>query len=113
MNQTGFFLRAGEALRLGEEPARNSIFANEIDELALDADPIGAKNARLIGRIGRFQRDQLIHQAVEFGVTAKQKLAALLIFITDVNSLGLQTAKGLVFTEAFDAEREEQPLELF
>jgi hypothetical protein len=29
-----------------------SIFAHEVDELALNADPVGAENARLIGRIG-------------------------------------------------------------
>ena len=47
-------LRAGEGLRLGEEPAGHSIFANEVDEFALNADPVGAENARLIGRIGGF-----------------------------------------------------------
>ena len=52
--QTRFFPRAGEGLRLGEEPAGHSIFANEVDELALNADPVGAENARLIGRIGGF-----------------------------------------------------------
>lgn len=54
MKQTRFFPRAGEGLRLGEEPAGHSIFANEVDELALNADPVGAENARLIGRIGGF-----------------------------------------------------------
>jgi branched-chain amino acid transport system substrate-binding protein len=43
-----------------------------------------------------------IKQAAEFGITAGgQKLAALLLFITDVNSLGLNTAQGLNFTETF------------
>ena len=40
-----------------------------------------------------------IKQAAEFGIVeGGQKLAGLLIFITDVHSLGLQTAHGLVFT---------------
>ena len=30
-----------------------------------------------------------------------QKLAGLLVFITDVHALGLETAQGLVLTEAF------------
>jgi branched-chain amino acid transport system substrate-binding protein len=53
-----------------------------------------------------------IKQAHEFGITdAGQTLAGLLIFITDVHALGLETAKGLVLTEAFywdlnDATRE-------
>jgi branched-chain amino acid transport system substrate-binding protein len=43
-----------------------------------------------------------IKQAAEFGITAGgQKLAGLLVFISDVNSLGLQTAQGLVLTESF------------
>ncbi len=43
-----------------------------------------------------------IKQASEFGVVAGgQKLAALLLFINDVHSLGLKTAQGLSFTESF------------
>jgi branched-chain amino acid transport system substrate-binding protein len=43
-----------------------------------------------------------IKQASEFGIVkAGQRLAGLLVFITDVNSLGLDVAQGLQFTEAF------------
>src|SRR5690606_17607423 len=43
-----------------------------------------------------------IKQAAEFGITqGGQSLAGLLIFITDVHALGLETAQGLVLTEAF------------
>ena len=43
-----------------------------------------------------------IKQASEFGIVAGgQKLAGLLLFITDVHSLGLKTAQGLTFTESF------------
>src|SRR6202162_3865018 len=43
-----------------------------------------------------------IKQASEFGITAGgQKLAALLLFITDVNALGLDVAQGLQMTETF------------
>ncbi len=44
-----------------------------------------------------------IKQAAEFGLTrgGRTKLAGLLVFITDVHSLGLQTAQGLVLTETF------------
>ncbi|MDB5549691.1 MAG: Amino acid/amide transporter substrate-binding protein family [Tardiphaga sp.] len=43
-----------------------------------------------------------IKQASEFGIVAGgQKLAGLLMFITDVHSLGLKTAAGLSFTEPF------------
>jgi branched-chain amino acid transport system substrate-binding protein len=43
-----------------------------------------------------------VKQAAEFGITqGGQSLAALLLFITDVRSLGLEVAQGLVMTEAF------------
>jgi len=43
-----------------------------------------------------------IKQAHEFGIVAGgQKLAALLLFITDVHALGLEVAQGLQLTSAF------------
>jgi branched-chain amino acid transport system substrate-binding protein len=43
-----------------------------------------------------------IKQAAEFGIVAGgQKLAGMLMFITDVNALGLNVAQGLNFTETF------------
>ncbi|TQF83867.1 ABC transporter substrate-binding protein [Elioraea sp. Yellowstone] len=43
-----------------------------------------------------------IKQAAEFGITRSgQRLAGLLVFLTDVHALGLQTAQGLVLTESF------------
>ena len=42
-----------------------------------------------------------IKQANEFGVNKSMSLAALLMFITDVHALGLETAKGLVLTESY------------
>ncbi len=50
-----------------------------------------------------------IKQAGEFGIVAGgQKLAGLLVFITDVHALGLQTAQGLVLTESFYWDTNEQ-----
>jgi branched-chain amino acid transport system substrate-binding protein len=43
-----------------------------------------------------------IKQAAEFGIVqGGQKLAGLLVFITDVHALGLKTAQGLIFTESW------------
>jgi branched-chain amino acid transport system substrate-binding protein len=43
-----------------------------------------------------------IKQAAEFGITkGGQKLAGMLMFISDIHALGLQTAQGLNFTESF------------
>jgi len=48
-----------------------------------------------------------IKAANEYGLTKSQKLAGLLIFISDIHSLGLQTAKGLYATTAFYWDRDE------
>jgi branched-chain amino acid transport system substrate-binding protein len=52
-----------------------------------------------------------VKQAMEFGLTQRQKLAAFLPFITDVKAIGLQSAQGLILTTAYywdrnDASRE-------
>ncbi len=45
----------------------------------------------------------LVKRAAEFGMGrgGKQRLAGLLVFLTDVNSMGLETVQGLLLTEAF------------
>jgi branched-chain amino acid transport system substrate-binding protein len=49
-----------------------------------------------------------IKQGSEFGIVAGgQKFAALLMFITDVHSLGLKVAQGLQFTTAFYWDRDD------
>jgi branched-chain amino acid transport system substrate-binding protein len=72
-----------------------------------------ASKAKIIG-LANAGSDTInsIKQASEFGIVAGgQNLAALLAFISDVHALGLQTAQGLVLTEAWywdlnDANRE-------
>jgi branched-chain amino acid transport system substrate-binding protein len=50
-----------------------------------------------------------IKQAAEFGIVAGgQSLAGLLLFVSDVHSLGLQTAQGLKLTEAFYWDQDDQ-----
>ncbi|MBV9861501.1 MAG: ABC transporter substrate-binding protein [Alphaproteobacteria bacterium] len=50
-----------------------------------------------------------IKQAAEFGIVkGGQKLAGLLLFISDVHSLGLQTAQGLQLTESFYWDQDDQ-----
>ena len=42
-----------------------------------------------------------IKQAAEFGITPKQTLAGLLMFITDVHALGLRPTQNMYLTEGF------------
>jgi branched-chain amino acid transport system substrate-binding protein len=50
-----------------------------------------------------------IKQAAEFGIVkGGQKLAGLLVFLTDIHALGLPTAQGLTFTETFYWDQNDQ-----
>jgi branched-chain amino acid transport system substrate-binding protein len=50
-----------------------------------------------------------IKQAAEFGIVrGGQKLAGLLVFINDVNTLGLEVAQGMLLTTAFYWDRDEE-----
>jgi branched-chain amino acid transport system substrate-binding protein len=42
-----------------------------------------------------------IKQAAEFGITKKMRLAGLLLFLTDIHSLGLDIAQGIVLTDSY------------
>jgi branched-chain amino acid transport system substrate-binding protein len=49
-----------------------------------------------------------IKQAAEFGIVkGGQNLAGMLVFLSDVHSLGLPTAQGLIFTETFYWDRDD------
>ena len=53
-----------------------------------------------------------VKQAAEFGITQSgQSLAGLLLFISDVNALGLQAAQGLMLTTGFYWDMDDQTRE--
>jgi branched-chain amino acid transport system substrate-binding protein len=62
-----------------------------------------ASHAKIIGLANAGgDTDNSIKQGAEFGITAGgQHFAGLLVFITDVEALGLKVAQGLVLTETF------------
>ena len=83
---------------LGE--VRHPINTSDFSSFLLQAQ---ASKAKVIG-LANAGGDTInsIKQASEFGITkGGQKLAGLLVFITDVHSLGLERAQGLNLTEAF------------
>jgi branched-chain amino acid transport system substrate-binding protein len=67
-----------------------------------------ASGARIIG-LANAGSDTVncVKQAKEFGITPKQSLAGLLVFISDVHALGLENAKGLYLTTAFYWDRDD------
>jgi branched-chain amino acid transport system substrate-binding protein len=62
-----------------------------------------ASKAKIIGLANAGgDTDNAIKQGAEFGITAGgQQFAGLLVFITDVQALGLKVAQGLVLTETW------------
>lgn len=49
-----------------------------------------------------------VKSAHEFGIGGKQTIAGLLVWLTDVHSLGLETAQGMLLTDAFYWDRDEK-----
>jgi branched-chain amino acid transport system substrate-binding protein len=88
---------------------RHPLNNNDFSSFLLQAQASGAKVIGLANAGGDTVNS--IKQAAEFGIVqGGQSLAGLLVFISDVNALGLQTAQGLTLTEAWywdqsDADR--------
>jgi len=79
---------------------RHPFPGTDFSSFLLQAQASGAKVIGLANAGG--DTINSIKQAAEFGITqAGQSLAGLLIFLTDVHALGLETAQGLVLTESF------------
>jgi branched-chain amino acid transport system substrate-binding protein len=86
----------GKVLGSVRHPLNNADFSSFL----LQAQSSGAKVIGLANAGG--DTTNSIKQAAEFGsVSGGQSLAGLLVFLTDVHALGLETAQGLILTEAF------------
>ncbi len=79
---------------------RHPLNANDFSSFLLQAQSSRAKIVGLANAGGDTVNS--IKQAAEFGIVRRgQNLAGLLVFLTDVHALGLETAQGLILTEAF------------
>jgi branched-chain amino acid transport system substrate-binding protein len=86
----------GKVLGQVRAPLNTSDFSSYL----LQAQASGAKIIGLANAGG--DTINSVKQAAEFGIVkGGQKLAGLLIFLTDVHSLGLKTANGLQLTSSF------------
>ena len=81
--------------------ARHPINAPDMSSFILQAQASGAKIVGLANAGGDFINS--IKTAAEFGVnkSGKQKLAGLLVYINDIHALRLDVTQGLLLTEAF------------
>ena len=78
---------------------RHPFPAADFSSFLLQAQASGAK---IIGLANAgADTTNAIKQAAEFGITPKQSLAGLLMFISDVHSLGLQATQGMYLTTGF------------
>lgn len=83
---------------------RHPLGATDFSSYLLAAQSSGAKIIGLCNAGADTQN--AVKQAAEFGITrGGQRLAALLIFITDVLAVGLPTAQSLMLTTAFYWDR--------
>jgi branched-chain amino acid transport system substrate-binding protein len=79
---------------------KHPLNTSDFSSFLLQAQASGAKVIGLANAGG--DTTNSIKQAAEFGIVkGGQKLAALLLFSTDVKAIGLETAQGLSFTETF------------
>ncbi len=79
---------------------RHPLNTNDFSSFLLQAQTSKAKVIGLANAGG--DTINSIKQAAEFGIVkGGQKLAGLLVFASDVNALGLQTAQGLTLTETW------------
>jgi branched-chain amino acid transport system substrate-binding protein len=102
---TTAFVEAGGGKVLGsvKHPFPNQDFSSFL----LQAQASGAKIIGLANAGG--DTINAIKQAAEFGIVeGGQRLAGLLLFISDVHSLGLETAQGVVLTTGFYWDLDEE-----
>jgi branched-chain amino acid transport system substrate-binding protein len=85
----------------------NTPFPNQdFSSFLLQAQASGAKVIGLANAGG--DMINAVKQAQEFGITASgQRLAGLLVFISDIHSLGLPVTQGLVLTTGFYWDRDD------
>ncbi|WGF87754.1 ABC transporter substrate-binding protein [Marinivivus vitaminiproducens] len=89
---------------------RHPLATSDFSSFLLQAQGSGAKVIGLANAGG--DTINSVKQAAEFGITqAGQQLAGLLIFISDIHSLGLETAQGLTLTTGFYWDLDDQTRE--
>ncbi|MGF6313659.1 branched-chain amino acid transport system substrate-binding protein [Bradyrhizobium sp. i1.8.4] len=95
---TGDVVRAAGGKVLGS--ARHPLNTPDFSSFLLQAQ---SSKAKIIGLAnGGGDTINAIKQAAEFGIVAGgQNLAGIVMFISDIHSLGLKLAQGLIITEAY------------
>jgi branched-chain amino acid transport system substrate-binding protein len=85
---------------------RHPLNTSDFSSYLLQAQASGAKVVALAN--GGGDMVNATKQANEFGLAKNQTMVSLLVFISDVHSMGLKAAQGLKFVTAFYWDRDEQ-----
>jgi branched-chain amino acid transport system substrate-binding protein len=94
---TGEVVKASGGKVLGA--VRHPLSTGDFSSFLLQAQSSGADVVGLANAGGDTVNS--VKAAAEFGLTKKQSLAALLMLLTDVHAIGLNTAQGLYLTEGW------------
>ena len=89
--------------------ARHPLGTTDFSSYVLQAQASGAEIVGIASTGG--DAINAINAAVEFGLTPDQTLAALLLWVNDVHSMGLETAQGLLLTNAWYWDMDEEARE--
>lgn len=92
----------GEVVGSGRHPFPSSDFASFL----LRAQSSGADIVAMANSGADFVNS--IKQAAEFGLTPKQKVTGLLVYINDIHAIGLKAAQGMLITDAFYWDRNDE-----
>jgi branched-chain amino acid transport system substrate-binding protein len=85
---------------------RHPLNTSDFSSYLLQAQASGAKVVAFAN--GGGDMVNAVKQANEFGLTKKQSIVSLLVFISDVHSMTLQAAQGLKFVTAFYWDRDDE-----
>ena len=85
---------------------RHPLNTSDFSSYLLQAQASGAKVVAFAN--GGGDMINAVKQANEFGLTKNQSIVALLMFISDVHSMGLRSAQGLKFVTGFYWDRDEE-----
>ena len=84
---------------------RHPLSTSDFSSYMLQAQASGAQVLGLANSAG--DTSNAVKTAIEFGMTDTMKMAGLLVIITDIHSMGLESAQGLYLTTAWYWDQDE------
>lgn len=86
--------------------ARHPFPSSDLASFLLQAQNSGADIVAMANSGADFVNS--VKQAAEFGLSPKQKVTGLLVYINDIHAIGLKAAQGMLITDAFYWDRNDE-----